>query len=296
MLDKTYALNLASKDSITEHPLNIVQHTLPLEVVFGHHDHVVAAHGHLVSSMQADLGPIAGLQGLVPHDGLDVAHVAAEALQPKPGQQLHGGITQDLSSALLVHGVHVVGHPEGVAHMQVIHVSVQINVFGEVRDAVVLSQGAADSLAPVDHDQVLVGHLDAVVVHDCRVGDCLGHLHHESLVHDMAIDKEVGVNFIGGGERNSTAVCSVEHAGGEGISEHASVNALPQPARGPDKYVKVLGEEHDLEDLDGLIDVQLVRVDEDFTTGEHAHPEGVDELLHDICLLQFDMNPLIHIS
>lgn len=216
-----------------------------------------------------------------------------ETLKPEPGQQLHVGVVHDLSTALLVHGVRVVGHPEGVAHMQVVHVSVKINVLSEVRDAVVLCEGPADSLTPVNNHQVLVGHFDAVVVHQHRVGGRLSHLHHKSLVDDMAVDEEIRVDLVRGRNGDAATVCPMEYASSKGIHEHATVNALPQPARSPDEYVEVFSEVQDLEDLDSLLDVQLVSVDENFTTREHAHFEGVDELLHDICLLQYYIELLV---
>lgn len=258
---------------------------LQFEVVLSHQDHVIAAYRHLVSSVQTDLGPVAGLEGLVPHHRLDVAHLVSKALELEPGQQLHVGVAHDLSAALLVHTVHIVGHPEGVAHVQVVHISIKIDVLGEVRDAIVLGKCATESLAPINHDQVFVGHLDAIVVHDNGVSGCLGHLHHEGLVDHVAVDEEVRVDFIGSREGDAATICPVEHAGGESIHEHASVDALPQPARGPDEHVEVFGEEQDFEDLDGLLDVQLVGVNEYLATREHAHLEGVDELLYDVCLL-----------
>lgn len=281
----TYQFNLSFKDSFTDDLLQVVDQEFVLDILFGDEKHVVAAHRHLLSGVQADLGPVADLHGLVPHQHLNVAHSVAQTLQTLPSQELHVGVHHNLTAAFLVDVVDVVGHPVRVVHVQVVHVRVQVHVFSEVGDFVIFSQCVTDSFTPVNNDDVVVGDLDAVVVLDEGVHASLSHLDHHGLVDDVAVNEEVGVDFVGSGENDAKAVGSVETGAGQGVDEHAPVDAFSQPACGPDEHVEVLREVQQTEDPDGFVQVFFVGVNEHLAAGQHTNSVHFDELLDNVDFL-----------
>lgn len=244
---------------------------------------MVHPHGHLLAVGQSDLGPVAGLQGLGQHQGLDVAHLVRETLEPVASQQLLEAVHHDLAAALLVH---LLGdHPARVVHVQVVEVGVEVDVLAEVGEAVLVGERVADALAAVDDGDVLVGQLDVVVVEQHGVDHALLHLHHVGLVDDVAVDEEVGADLVGGGQDDALAVVAVHDGDGDGVDEHALVDAVAQPAAGAEEGVKVLGKVEHLDDGDGLLHLLAAGVHEHLPAGQHAHLVRVHEESHYIRFL-----------
>lgn len=285
-------VDVSEIDGVDDSPFEVLDEPYFVGVVFVGF-HVVGTDGEVFAVGVTETRVVSVFDFIVEVESVDVVKVVGETFEEVASQDLLVVVEEEFSASF---GVVFVGlvHPEGVVQVEVVVVSVEGDVFGEVSETifgvdvevvvvvvlvfvivviivfvifvlfyvvlVVVIVVVGVEVGFVDGDDYFV-----VVVEDGSV-----HAVFVSFLNDFGVDEEMGVDLVGWGKAETAGVFAVEDGYGESVNELSGVDVDASPGGGFVEGIEVLGVIEYVEEGDNFFLVFLVEDGEDFTLWEHS--------------------------